>query len=153
MALTCTSRGFGYYATSTATWALTPGSYPAAGSTLVLAIAYNNSGTSGADPGVSSVTDSRGNTWGAVVGPIRRSPGNVASDGLMFRIYTTRQDVGNLTGTDTITVNFGAAVAAKAWDLWEVPAAAGYFADYAGGNSNSGAGTTRAGRSRAPWAR
>lgn len=140
MALTCTSRGFATSTSSTATWVCTPGSYPAAGSTLVFAIAYNNSGTSGADPGVTSVTDSRGNTWGIVLGPVTRSPGNVSGDGLVFRIYTTRQDVGTLSGTDTITVNFQAAVVAKSFNLWEVPAASGYYADYAGGNSNSGAG-------------
>lgn len=140
MALTSYARGTGLAAGAT-TAVITPSTYPAAGSLLVVVVAYDNNAASGADPGC-TVTDSKNNVW-ISRHTTRRSPGNATNDGTMLRIFTTRQEVGTLVSPNTITVTFGGATVRAAAALWEVTAGASLFADFiATGTGAVGASTT-----------
>ena len=140
MALSSTFLGKGTSSSGTSV-VCTPTTYPsAAGTLLVLVMAYDNSGSNGADPGVSSIVDSQGNTWTSRHNTLR-DPSSAAS-GTVLRIWTTRQDVGRLVSANTITVTLGAA-AVKVWVLWEITAGAGNYADFlATGTGAGGASTT-----------
>jgi hypothetical protein len=139
MALSSTTRGSGSHATTTTTWVITPASYPAAGSLLVLVAAYDNSGSGGADP-YSSIADSKGNTWTSRHGTLRDP--STANAGCVLRIFTTRQDVGTLVSADTVTITLGTTTVAKAWALWEITAAGGSYADYLATETGAGGAST-----------
>ena len=140
MALTSTARGTATLVTSNTTFVITPASYPAAGSLLVLCLAYDNSGSSGADPGITSVVDSKGNTW-TTRHTTLRDP-STASSGTVLRIWTTRQNAGTLVSADTITVTFTNATAAKVGALWEITAATDFYADYLATGTGAGGAST-----------
>lgn len=137
MALTATNRGSG--STNTGgqnTLTITPGSNSAAGSLLVLAVAYDNAGASGTDPITTAfatagfaVLDSTGNDWNAKDRGIN-SPGSAANDGVVLRTFYCWAKF-PLTTSDSLTVSFNAVtVVARAWTLTEVTCAAGkYVAD------------------------
>ncbi|MBK6942492.1 MAG: hypothetical protein IPH13_20140 [Planctomycetes bacterium] len=123
MALSGAARGSG--STNTAgqsTLAFSPGSNCTAGAMLVLCVAYDNSGTNGADP-YSSITDSLGNTWTSRQN-ILIDPG-AANAGLALRIFTTLQDAGTLTTGSTVTVTFGSTTVCRSWTLTEFTSNAG----------------------------
>lgn len=126
MAMTATSRGAN--ATNTAgqtTLAVVPTSNLKAGNTAILCIAYDNSGTLGADP-FSGVTDTKGNLWSFDINGLN-DPG-AANAGIAVRILSTLMDVGALTTGDTITVSFGGiTTVARAWALYEVAADDGWY--------------------------
>lgn len=105
MALTVTDRGTGGSEPSTTSLVATPGSNFTAGALAVLKVAYDNSGTNGADPYV-SISDTKGNTWTARQAA-DRDPG-AANAGVCGRIFTTPQNGGTLTTSDTVTISFGA---------------------------------------------
>src|SRR5262245_65793303 len=119
MALTGTSRGQGSHNTSATSFTLSPASNLGVGTLAVLVVAYDNSGTNGADP-FSSVTDSLGNTWVSRQQALH-DPG-AANAGCTLAIVTTAQTVAVLSTTDTITVTFTSNTTAKAWALHEVAA-------------------------------
>jgi hypothetical protein len=117
MALTVTDRGVGARNTGgETTYAISPSGNFAAG-LAVLFVAYDNSGTNGADPYV-SIADSLGNTWTSVKNGLQ-DPG-AASAGCTLRAFTTAQNIGTLTTGTTITVTFGATTVARAYALYEV---------------------------------
>ncbi len=134
MTLTGTSRGQG--STNTAgenTLVVTPGSNLTAGALAVLCVAYDNSGTNGADP-FSSIVDSKGNTWTSRRNPLN-DPG-AANAGIVLRIFTSPQDVGALTTSDTITISFGGTTTvARSWTLQEFTSDLGKAIYITGGDS------------------
>lgn len=141
MALTGTDRGSN--ATNTggqSTLAVTPASNFAARSWAVLVVAYDNSGTNGADP-FSAISDTKGNTWTSRINALN-DPG-AASAGIVLRFFTTDQSGGLLTTGDTITVSFGGTTTvARAWALHEVaPGANGQVSYVTGASSTSTTGT------------
>jgi hypothetical protein len=88
----------------------------------VLFIAYDNTGTNGADP-YSSISDTGGNTWTSRQN-VLNDPG-AANAGVAGRIFTSLLTAQLTTGS-TITVNFGAfSVPAKAWALRQVSGSVG----------------------------
>lgn len=120
MAMTVTSRGAG--STNTAgqsTLVISPTSNIAEGSTAVLCLSYDNSGTNGADP-FTGVSDSKGNTWNGDANGLK-DPG-AASAGIAGRIQSCIvAKAGGLTTSDTITVAFGGiTTVARAWALYEI---------------------------------
>jgi hypothetical protein len=92
-------------------------STPAATSLIVLCIAYDNSGTNGADP-YSSITDTQGNTW-TPRQDVLNDPG-AASAGVVTRIFTTLQNAAALVSGNTVTVSVSPNVTAKVWTLTEI---------------------------------
>jgi hypothetical protein len=112
MALVGANIGTGGNVTAATTIAIVPPSNFTAGSLAVLALAYDNSGASGADP-YSSITDNAGNTWLSRASGLN-DPG-AASAGSTIRIFTTT--VGTLGTGNTITVTFGTSTTAKSWTL------------------------------------
>lgn len=122
MALSATARGNGNHNTGSASLSVTPGSNFAAGSMAVLWVAYDNSGSSGADP-YSSITDSVGNTWFPHINSLR-DPG-AANAGVVLRGFYSFMEVATLTTSNTITVSFSPNVTAKAWTLTQVTPDAG----------------------------
>src|SRR6186997_2042382 len=136
MALTGTDRGQGTHNTSSATLAVVPASNFGAGM-AVLCVSMDNP-TSGND--ISSVTDTKGNTW-----TIRQSPvvdPGAAAAGHQGIIATTPQNGGLLTTSDTITVNIGAAKTAKTWTLMQVSGSLGNPVYVTGNIGTGGTGTT-----------
>lgn len=137
MALSGLNRGTGGNNTAATSIAIVPAQNFTAGTMAILAIAYDNSGTQGADP-FSSLTDSSGNNW-----TLRQSPLNdpgAASAGAVLRVYTTI--VGTLGTGTTVTINFNASTTAKAWTLTEISAATDFAPSYVQGSSNTGSTTT-----------
>ena len=139
MALGNVSRGTGGNAVAATTITLSPSDNFASNSLAVLVIAYDNSGTSGADP-YSAISDSLGNTWTSRVNTLN-DPG-AADAGNVLRIFTSQMNAAPLRTDTVITVNFGTfSVTAKAWTLTEVTAAvtsyAGYLATATGATGTS----------------
>jgi hypothetical protein len=141
MALSGTDRGSGSTNTgSQSTLVVTPASNLAAGSLAVLCVAYDNSGTLGADP-FASISDNSGagNTWTSRQAPLN-DPG-AANAGQVLRIFTCRLKAA-LTTSHSITVDFGGIVTvARSWTLMEVTAAAGKGAVYQTGGNTTGSST------------
>lgn len=137
MSLTGTDRGTGNSTTGATSIACSPTSTIAQNSLGVLAIAYDNSGTSGADPysGGSSFTDSVGNTWNNRNG-ITFDP-DVADGGVCIRIFTSGMLVAALTSSDTVTISFSATVPCKAWAFHEVTGSVGTPTYVTGGSSTA----------------
>lgn len=135
MTLVRTARGNGTHNTASASLSVTPGSNFANKSMAVLMAAFDNSGTSGANP-FTTVTDSVGNDWVARINQLN-DPG-VASAGCVLVIATSQMGVRPLTTGDTISVNFSPNVTAKAWVLEEVSTNANETGvAYVTGNSNT----------------
>lgn len=142
MALASTARGSGSLATSNTTLVVTPATYPAAGSTLVLVHGRDNSGASGVAAVVTSVVDSKGNTW-TRQHQTNRTAAGAANDGVTLEIWVTRQNVGTLASPDTITFTLATATANKTWALWEITAGASLYPQFADtGTGGTGASTT-----------
>ena len=143
MALTGTSRGANFDETAAQTTAVvTPASNCTAGALLVLWVAYDNSGTNGADPYV-SIVDTKLNTWTARQSALT-DPG-AANAGCCLQCFTTSQDGGALTTGDTITVSFGATVVpVRAWTLeeWTAAGTAAYVTGGSTGTVSSANATT-----------
>lgn len=143
MALTGTSRGASFDETAAQTTAVvTPASNCTAGALLVLWVAYDNSGTNGADPYV-SIVDTKLNTWTARQSALT-DPG-AANAGCCLQCFTTSQDGGALTTGDTITVSFGATVVpVRAWTLeeWTAAGTAAYVTGGSTGTVSSANATT-----------
>lgn len=116
MALSETIRGSGNNTTSATSVQILPASVFAAGSTAILVLGYDNSGSGGIDP-FASITDAHGNPWESVVNALY-DPG-AASAGVTLRIFLGRITT-SLGIADAITVNFSTATVAKAWVLREV---------------------------------
>ena len=125
MALTGANRGVGGNNTSATTVTGSTNANLSAGSLVIFAVYYDNSGSQGSDP-FSSITDSIGNTWTSQIRTLN-DPG-AASAGAVGAIFTTNQDVGTIQSGTTITLTFTTATVAKAWTLTEVTAASGYKA-------------------------
>ena len=105
------------------------------GDFLVLCLAYDNSGTNGADP-FSSITDDVGNAW--TTDAVLRDPG-VASDGVVVRVCSCL-----VTAPSTlITVSFGGfTTVARAYALWYLDAAPGRVPAYGGAPDVAGGAST-----------
>lgn len=121
MALTVTDRGTGGNASPTTTPTAVPGSNCTAGALVVLTIAYDNTGSGGAD-GYQSIADSAGNTWTPRMNGLY-DPG-IGGEGIVLRQFTTGQDVGTVTTSVTVTVTLSA-VARYAFTFCEVTASVG----------------------------
>lgn len=137
---------------SESTYAITPNQQINAGEFAVLAVSYDNSGTSGADP-YSSIADSLGNQWYAHTS-VLRDPG-AANAGIAMRVFYSRL-TRTLTTSDTITVTYSATTVARAYALWALDAANGYRVGFFGNSSEAtGASTapsvTRAAGNTAGW--
>lgn len=141
MALTGTDRGQGSTnAAGQSSLAVVPASNCTAGALVVLCVAYDNSGSAGADP-FSAISDTRGNVWTTRANQLN-DPG-AASAGVALRIFTTKQTAGALTTGDTITVSFGGSTTvARAWTLMEITAAAGSNARFQSGGSGGTTGSS-----------
>jgi hypothetical protein len=143
MALTITPRGASFYTGSPLTNVLClPTSTFAEGSLAVLLVAYDNSGTVGADPytdiGTAGV-DLLGNLWTSRQNALQ-DPG-AASAGATFRIFTARMD-SPIDASSGPTVSFSADTTARAYAFWEVKGSAtGIGAFYLTGATSVGAGT------------
>lgn len=135
MSLSCTARGTGGSGTAGTSLTATPSGNFAIGSLAVLVIAYDNSGSSGADP-YSSIADNAGfgTRWFAKHNTLRDP--STASSGCVLRIFTCQVDA-PLTTSHTVTVTVSAN-AAWAWALWEVVPDSGYVALYASQATGSG---------------
>lgn len=142
MALTGTDRGSGTHNTAATSFTVTPASNLTAGAMAVLCVAADNAAASGVAFGTWTVTDTKSNTWTKRQDALN-DPG-AASAGVEGAIFTTPQNGGALTTSDTITVSFGSdSPVAKAWTLMEVTAAAGSSPAYVtGGTGTTGTGTT-----------
>lgn len=116
MAITGTSRGAQTNNTSGTTLYLSSSSNCTTGSFIVLCIAYDNSGTNGADS-YSSIADSKGNTWTPRLNALN-DPG-AANAGTVLRVFTTSQDVAPLQTSSRVTMSFSTAVTAKACTFTE----------------------------------
>lgn len=140
MALTATNRGSGGNATAATSLSITPASNFTAGSFGILAVAYDNAGSQGADPYV-TISDTPVNAWVSRVNSLN-DPG-AASAGSTLRIFTA--PISSLTTANTITVSFGAtSVTAKAWTLIEVTSnATNGSVVYGTGAQATGSGTTQ----------
>lgn len=104
----------------------------------VLCIAYDNTGTSGADPW-SAITDSRSNTWTSRQAALN-DPG-LADAGSCLRIFTGALSL-QLAPADNITVTFGTfSVTAKAWVLLAVASDAEGTVAYVTGGTATGSST------------
>jgi hypothetical protein len=126
MALTGTNRGTGGNNTAATSIAIVPPQNFTANTLAVLALAYDNSGTQGADP-YTSITDNAGNTWTSRANGLN-DPG-AASAGSTIRIFTSF--VTNLQTTNTITVSFNSSTTAKSWTLTEFSSnTSGFLASY-----------------------
>lgn len=140
MALTGTDRGSGSRNTGSETsYSITPGSNLTAGALAILCVSYDNSASSGADP-FSSISDTKSNTWTSRRN-VLNDPG-AANAGNCLRIFTTNQNGGTLTTSDTITVSFGSnTTVARAYTLMEFTSNTG-TPIYKTGGSTTGSSTT-----------
>jgi len=136
MALSGTNRGTNANLTAGTTVNILAGANFTSGSLAVLALAYDNSVTGGADP-YSSITDNAGNTWTSRLN-VLNDPG-AANAGSTLRIFTTT--VGTLSSTSVVTVTFSTSTTAKAWTFTEFTSNTG-VASYSSGNSATGSSTT-----------
>lgn len=121
------------------TYAITPATAfsGVSGAMAVLAVAYDNSGTNGADP-YSSIADTNTNTWTPRINSLK-DPG-AANAGIAGRLFTTPMDGGVLDTGDTITVSFGGTTTvARAYALWEVIPQLGYTIAYGTGAQETSA--------------
>ena len=116
MVLTAFDRGTGTHNTAGTTLVFLPATSLRPGM-AVLVIAADNAGSGGAYS-ITTCTDTKGNTWTRQRSPLY-DPG-LASAGISGAIFTTPQNGGLLTTSDTITVQLGATTTAKAWALFEV---------------------------------
>lgn len=138
MAITGTDRGTGGNNTGATTITISPGSNLAAGSMAVLVLAYDNSGTNGADP-FSSITDSLGNFWHRKVTALYDPAG--ASAGATLAIFTSYMLAGAVTTGTTITVTFSSSTTAKAWTMHELVPSANKFIRFLTGAAGTGSAT------------
>jgi hypothetical protein len=139
VALTVTSRGSGARNTgSESTYALSPASNFTAGAMAVLCVAYDNSGSSGADP-YSSIADSHGNTWTPRINSLI-DPG-AANAGQALRIFTCAQNVTTLTTGSTITVTFSAVTVSRSYTLYEIKGSVGTPTYVTGGQETAATAT------------
>jgi len=101
--------------TAGATQTIVPDSNCIAGAVVILRIAADNAGTSGASVTGSgaSVTDTKGNTWTRVSPGALQDPG-AANAGVSCDIWYTFQDAGTLQTTDTVTFNFASSTSVTA---------------------------------------
>lgn len=141
---TISQAGSANSTTSSAT--LVVGSVTAAvGDLLVLAVAADNSGTSGAISLSTSVTDAAGNTW---VNQKRQNqaPGSVANGGTTLGLWTCK--VTNALSAQNVTINFSPNTPSKAAIIYKMVPAAGESIDLAVvggvGAGNSGSATSHA---------
>lgn len=135
MSLTATDRGSGGIASAT-TLVCTPTSNFTAGALAVLVLAYDNSGSAGADP-FTSISDSLGNAWTSRQRALH-DPG-AASAGEVLGIFTavmTRP----LTTANTVSVVVSAAAVA-AFALFEVTSSLGNPPLYGTGGVGTGSTT------------
>lgn len=139
MALVGSNIGTGGNTTAATSIAIVPPANFTANSLAVLALAYDNSGTQGADP-YTSITDNAGNTWTSRANGLN-DPG-AASAGSTLRIFTSF--VSSLTTSNTITVSFSASTTAKSWTLTQFTSnTANFIASYlSAGTSTTGSTTT-----------
>lgn len=140
MAWTWTDRGGFTGTTSSTTFACVPSGTLASGSLAVLIVAADNSPTSGLAQSTYTVTDTNGNLWVRWTNPLN-DPG-AANAGVEGAVWTTDMAAGALDGTDTITITWGTAVAAKAAMLFEAVPTSGYKAQVRGAGQGTGSGTT-----------
>jgi hypothetical protein len=141
MALGYTARGTSASnASSSTTYAITPGSNFAAGSLAVICLSADNSSSGGSTNNISSVTDTHGNVWRARQTPIFDN--GAASAGIQGGIFTTDMSAGVLTTGSTITVTFGVTLTAKSYALWEVTPTAGWIPLFLAGGNQAGVAVT-----------
>lgn len=109
--------------------------FPVTGSLVLVAIAADNAGTSGAEA-ISSVTDSTGaNTYAEIA--LRNQTAGAANDGLTVALYSATL-ASDWTTATTVTVNWSPNVTAKAIRVYSVTGA-NNAAYSTGVNSGSGA--------------
>lgn len=135
MALTISQAGSGNSTTSSATLAVTLTQSFAVGDMVVVCIASDNNGASGADS-VLSVTDSQSHTY-----TLRASQNNdpgAAAAGASVNIYTTIVATA-MTTADVVTANFSPNTSSKAMVIWEVAPGSGETPTYVsnGGTTNN----------------
>lgn len=117
MTITVTNRGTASDGVSRAFLDIVAASDCTAGELVVLAIAYNNAGTNGADP-FNTIYDSSGNTWFLMYAGLN-DPSS-ANAGLCLRVYGTYQNNNQLTAGQNATVEFSPNVVAKVATLTEI---------------------------------
>ena len=121
--------GHGTYSSPGLTAAVTVTNAPGAGNLLIL------SGMSGGNT-ITSVTDSKGNTW-----RVDKTGGNSTVG--VPSVASTVQDVGTLTGTDTITIHWQASISGTAAAAVHEFSGATNTVDQTASNLNATAGTAR----------
>lgn len=112
IAATASNAGNGNQTSATTLVITVGGGNVAVGDLIVVYIAADNAGTSGASS-ISSVTDSGGNSYSQIKLQ-NRTAGSVAADGCTCAIYASVATTGLTSGSSTITVNFSPATTAKA---------------------------------------
>lgn len=145
MAITGNDRGTGGNNASEASTVMSPSSTIAAGSTGVLCIAADNAATANNTNFPTSVVDSAGNTWLALVD----APSTTAALANLERVmYVCRPLSNPLTSSGNLTITYTVAnVISKVWAFVDaVPLTAGNFCMNKGANNSSiqvgGAGAT-----------
>lgn len=121
MALTISNVATAASTTSGATLDIT-GVTASVGDWLVLAVAADNAGTSGASSLSTSITDAAGNVW-THRATTNYTPGGAAGDGTTLGIFTA--EVTHALSSATLTVNFSPNTTAKAAALKKVVPGAG----------------------------
>ena len=126
MALTFTNDGSGNSTTSTATLAVTSTLTYAVGDMVVVCIAADNNGASGASS-ISSVTDSKSHTY--TQRRIDNADPGAAAAGQTSAIYTTTVTTA-MTTSDVITANFSPNTTSKAMVIYRVVGSSTEFPVY-----------------------
>lgn len=117
MALSVTDRGTATRTGGGTTWAVSPTSTIAARSFGFLFLAYDNSGTNGANPiSAANLTDSVGNIWDRFDFDVQ-DPG-AANAGVAVTTYLCRTLTTAMTSSDSVTVDFGGFTTASAVAIW-----------------------------------
>ncbi len=139
-ALTVTNRGTGTHNTSASSFACAPTSTVTAGTTGVLCVSIDNSGSGGsvATLPAGPITDSVGNVWKRAKSFIY-DPG-AASAGIEGAIYVCPKIVTALTSANSVTLSLGVAAVAKCWSFTQVEAQSGYFYSHDNGTTGTGTG-------------
>ncbi len=126
--------------TSSTTLALNPEENFASGDWAVLVAEVDNSATNGLSHSTFTVTDTKGNTWTRRVSALY-DPG-AASAGFDGAIFTTAQNGGTLTTSDTVTVTLGTAATNKVAVLHRVASGLGRAIEYVASGVGTASTTT-----------
>ncbi len=139
MALSVVEEGIASSTTSGTTLTITIGENFNANWMPVAIATVDNSNTNGAAHSTFTCTDSKGNTWTRRASPLY-DPGT-ASSGVEGAIFTTEQNAGVLTSSDTVTITVGTAATMRCASLAAVKSSTGKKVLFDGAGVGTGSNT------------